>query len=79
MPDSPLEFQFTIEPGMSDSEIEKLWLDAQTAQHALDRFLAGEFTEHELTDLLAFCEIDIDETRDTLDQNAGILGLNPIY
>jgi hypothetical protein len=79
MPDAPLEFQFSLEPGMSESEIEKLWLDAQTAQNALDRFLAGEYTEHELTDLLAKCDVDIDETRETLDQNAQFLGLSPIY
>jgi hypothetical protein len=72
---SPLEFQFTIEPGMSDTEIEQLWRDTQTAQWAMDRFLAGEFTEQEMTDLLSDCEIDLDATRETLESNATYLGL----
>ena len=72
-----LDFGFQMEPGLSDSEIQMLWENAQTAQHALDRFLAGEFSEQEMTDLLSLCDVDIDETRETLDQNALFLGLTP--
>lgn len=74
----PLTFQFTLEPGMSDSEIERLWLNTQAAQEAVDRFLAGEFSEQEMTDLLSACDVDIEEARETMETNALILGLTPI-
>lgn len=72
---SPLEFEFCIEPGMSDSEIEQMWLNTQQSQMALDKFLAGEFSEQEMTDLLSACDVDLDETRETLESNAQFLGL----
>jgi hypothetical protein len=75
---SPLEFEFSLEPGMSDSEIEQLWLDTQAAQSALDRFLAGELTEAEMTDVLSMADLDIDTTRKTLESNAEYLQLTPI-
>lgn len=72
---SPLDFQFTIEPGITNSEIEHLWETTVQAQQAMDRFLAGEYSEHELTDLLSACEVDLDQTRETLESNANHLGL----
>lgn len=70
-----LNFQFDLEPGMSESEIETLYKKAQEAQNALDRFLAGEFSEQEMTDLLSSHEVDLEETRETIEENAQILGL----
>lgn len=70
-----LNFQFSLEPGMGDSEIETLYQNAKEAQMALDRFLAGEFSEQEMTDLLSMCEVDLDETREIMDSNAQALGL----
>jgi hypothetical protein len=72
---SPLEFEFSLEPGMSDSEIEFLWQKTQQAQSALDAFLAGQFTEAEMTDLLSDSGLDLDQTRETLEDNANYLGL----
>lgn len=60
---------------MTDLEIESLWRDAQLAQHAMDKFLAGEFSEFEMTDLLSSLDVDLDATRETLDSNADFLGL----
>lgn len=74
----PLVFSFNTEPGLTDSEILTLWQNTQNAQAALDRFLAGEFTEQEMTDLLALYEIDCDQTREQLEQNAQFLGLTEI-
>lgn len=78
MNNSLLEFEFSLEPGMSDSEIESLWTRTQQAQSALDSFLAGEFSEAELTDFLSLCEISLEQTRETLEENAAVLGLSPI-
>lgn len=72
---SPLIFAFDIEPGLTSSDIEQLWNQTQEAQNALDKFLAGEFTEQEMTDLLTLCKIDLDQTRKLLDQNAQTLGM----
>jgi hypothetical protein len=73
-----INLSFSLEPGLSDSEIEKLWQDCQQAQLALDKFLSGEMTEQEMTDVLSYCEIDPDETRETMEHNAGLLGLTTI-
>ena len=78
MSSTVLEFAFTLEPGMSDSDIEKLWNDTIQAQNALDKFLAGEFSEQEMTDLLSLCEVDIEETREQCESNAQFLKLTPI-
>lgn len=72
---SPLTFSFDVEPGLTPSEIELLWNNTQTAQQAMDRFLAGEYTEQELTDLLDYCEVNIDQAREQLDQNAQAMGM----
>lgn len=72
---SPLVFSFDTEPGLTDSELESLWHNTRNAQNALDRFLAGEFTEQEMTDLLSLYEVDLDQTRELLDQNAQAMGM----
>lgn len=73
-----INLSFSLEPGLSDSEIEKLWNDCQQSQEALNRFLAGEMSEQEMTDILSCCEVDINQTRETMEQNANFLGLTAI-
>jgi hypothetical protein len=75
MRDSPLNFSFTVEHGMSDSDIQKLWDDTIATQDAMDRFLAGEFSEAEMTDVLSFYDVDLDETEAILENNLIILGV----
>lgn len=72
---SPLIFSFDTEPGLTQNDIYRLWEETQTAQNAIDRFLAGEFSEQEMTDLLTQCEIDCDQARETLDHNAQAMGM----
>lgn len=77
-PNPVLTFSFSLEHGMSDSEIEKLWKDTQHAQYAVDKFLAGEVSEQEMTDILSFCSVNLDQTRETMDNNARLLGFTSI-
>lgn len=74
----PLEFGFTIEPGITESEIKALWENTQLAQKGIDRFLAGEISEHELTDYLDVSGVNIEQTRDTLEENLQVLQI-PYY
>jgi hypothetical protein len=71
----PIPLAFTLEPGMSDSEIETLWNQTLAAQEALDAFLAGEFTEAEMTDLLSANDVSPEETAQTLENNLIYLGV----
>lgn len=70
-----IEFQFQLEPGASDSEIEALWNNCQQAQIAMDRFLEGRMNEYELHDYLLASEVDPNETLETMEANAMYLGL----
>jgi hypothetical protein len=72
---SPIEFEFTLEPGMSDSEIKSLWEKTQLAQSAMDDFLFGRMSEFELTDYLGWANIDVVSTRDTLEDNLTFMGI----
>lgn len=74
----PLEFGFQIEPGLTDSQIQALWENAQLAQKGLDKFLAGEISELELTDYLDVAGVNIEQTRDTLEENLQALHI-PYY
>ena len=72
---SLIEFNFTLDPGVSDSDIEKLWTETQMAQLAMDKFLSGEMGEYELHDYLTYCCIPIDDTLETMESNAQYMGL----
>lgn len=72
---TPLEFSFSLEPGLSESEIQKLWKDTQQAQQAMNNFLRGNLSEMDLTDVLDICGVDSEETALTLDYNLRQLGL----
>ena len=70
-----IEFNFTLEKGVSESEIETLWEATKQAQIAMDRFLAGDIGELELTDYLEFYDINTGETLEILEENAQYMGL----
>lgn len=70
-----IEFEFQLEPGASDSEIEALWKNCQMAQNAMDKFLAGNMNEYELHDYLLYSGVDPDATLETMESNAMYLGL----
>lgn len=70
-----IEFNFSLEPGVSGSEIETLWESTKQAQLAMDRFLAGDISELELHDHLEFYDINTGETLETMEDNAQFLGL----
>lgn len=70
-----IQFEFSLEPGVSDSDIETLWRNTQEAQLAMDRFLAGELSELELHDYIDYYDIDTGETLDVMEENARFMGL----
>lgn len=70
-----IQFEFSLEPGVSDTELETLWRSTQKAQLAMDRFLAGELSEFEMTDYLDFYDINTGETLETMESNAQFMGL----
>ena len=71
----PLNFTFTLEEGMTESEIQSLWRETQQSQWAMDKFLAGEVTEQEMTDILSSCNVDLLQTQNTLENNLIYLGV----
>lgn len=70
-----IEFNFSLETGVSESEIETLWEATKQAQLAMDKFLAGEMGELDLHDHLEFYDINTGETLETMEENAKYMGL----
>lgn len=70
-----IQFEFSLEPGVSDSDIETLWRNTQEAQLAMDRFLSGELSELELHDYIDYYDIDTGEVLETMESNARFMGL----
>jgi hypothetical protein len=71
-------FEFHVTPSLevTDQEIESLWHRAIAAQKAMDSFLAGELSGHELTDHFDILEIDPRPIEQTLENNIAFLGLD---
>lgn len=71
----PLEFQFTLDPEMSESDIEQLWINTQKCQNQFNDFLSGNCSVDDFCDVLRQFEIDPDEQDLIYENNLKILGI----
>ncbi len=65
---------FTIEPEMSDCELDAIVRDCDAANKTLDAFLAGNLSDSDFCDLLASYSVDVDEYANVVNDNLNYLG-----
>jgi hypothetical protein len=71
----PAQLIFTLEPGMSDDEIDLVMRRCAKAQAAMDEFLTGDVDEDELCAILEDCTVNVDRFAETVNYNLDWLGI----